>query len=183
LPAGLICQRYTEPAPRRPRPRFPGVCASRGAKPSSGGGSSSLSSGRNRTLGGIDTNLTPAGVQIVGSAYTNSSFTAFATRPTVTELYAYDIGASPDKLWIQRPANAGTLITPISTGPRPRQQRRLRHRRRRERRLARGDAAGPLRLSPVPTRCQHGSDEVAGTNRRRLPDHHRPRSRPGSVGG
>jgi hypothetical protein len=56
------------------------------------------------------------GVQIVGSAYTNSSFTAFATRLTVTELYAYDIGASPDKLWIQRPGNAGTLITPVSTG-------------------------------------------------------------------
>jgi Domain of unknown function (DUF4394) len=36
--------------------------------------------------------------------------------PTVTELYAYDIGASPDRLWIQRPANAGTLIMPLSTG-------------------------------------------------------------------
>jgi hypothetical protein len=67
------------------------------------------------TLLSVDTKLTPAGVQIVGSAYTNSSFTAFATRPTVTELYAYDIGASPDKLWIQRPANAGTLIMPVST--------------------------------------------------------------------
>ena len=53
---------------------------------------------------------------MVASAYTNSSFTAFATRPTVTELYAYDVGASPDKLWIQRPANAGTLIMPQSTG-------------------------------------------------------------------
>jgi Domain of unknown function (DUF4394) len=64
----------------------------------------------------VDTKLTPAGVRVVGSAYTNSSFTAFATRPTATELYAYDIGASPDKLWIQRPANAGTLIMPLSTG-------------------------------------------------------------------
>jgi hypothetical protein len=64
----------------------------------------------------VDTKLTPAGVLIVGSAYTNSSFTAFATRPTATELYAYDIGASPDKLWIQRPANAGTLIMPVSSG-------------------------------------------------------------------
>ncbi|MGH3084799.1 MAG: DUF4394 domain-containing protein [Gaiellaceae bacterium] len=68
------------------------------------------------TLLSVDTKLTPADVQVVGSAYTNSSFTAFATRPTVTELYAYDIGASPDKLWIQRPANAGTLIMPLSTG-------------------------------------------------------------------
>jgi Domain of unknown function (DUF4394) len=68
------------------------------------------------TLLMVDTKLTPAGVQVVGSAYTNSSFTAFATRPTVTELYAYDIAASPDKLWIQRPANAGTLIMPLSTG-------------------------------------------------------------------
>jgi hypothetical protein len=68
------------------------------------------------TLLSVDTKLTPADVQVVGSAYTNSSFTAFATRPTVTELYAYDIGASPDRLWIQRPANAGTLIMPLSTG-------------------------------------------------------------------
>jgi hypothetical protein len=68
------------------------------------------------TLLMVDAKLTPAGVQVVGSAYTNSSFTAFATRPAVTELYAYDIAASPDKLWIQRPANAGTLIMPLSTG-------------------------------------------------------------------
>jgi hypothetical protein len=68
------------------------------------------------TLLSVDTKLTPAEVQVVGSAYTNSSFTAFATRPAVTELYAYDIGASPDRLWIQRPANAGTLIMPLSTG-------------------------------------------------------------------
>jgi Domain of unknown function (DUF4394) len=63
-----------------------------------------------------DTGLTPAGVQVVGSAYTNSSFTAFATRPTVTELYALDIAPSKDRLWIQRPANAGTLIMPVSLG-------------------------------------------------------------------
>ena len=63
-----------------------------------------------------DTMLTPADVQIVGSAYTNSSFTAFATRPTVTELYAYDVSGGVDRLWIQRPANAGTLIMPQSTG-------------------------------------------------------------------
>jgi Domain of unknown function (DUF4394) len=62
-----------------------------------------------------DTGLTstPASdVMVVGSAYTNSSFTA--SKPTVTELYALDVGASPDKLWIQRPANAGTLIMPVN---------------------------------------------------------------------
>jgi Domain of unknown function (DUF4394) len=63
-----------------------------------------------------DTALTPAGAQVVGSAYTNSSFTAFATRPTVTELYALDIAPSKDRLWIQRPANNGTLIMPVSLG-------------------------------------------------------------------
>ena len=63
-----------------------------------------------------DTKLTPAGVTVVGSAYTNSSFTAFATRPTATELYAWDIASSPDTLWIQRPANAGTLIMPMPVG-------------------------------------------------------------------
>lgn len=63
-----------------------------------------------------DTSLTPAGVMVVGSAYTNSSFTAFATRPTVTELYALDIAPSKDLLWIQRPANNGTLIMPVSLG-------------------------------------------------------------------
>ena len=68
------------------------------------------------TLLSVDTMLTPADVQIVGSAYTNSSFTAFATRPTVTELYAYDVSGAVDRLWIQRPANAGTLIMPQSTG-------------------------------------------------------------------
>ncbi|MGH2794339.1 MAG: DUF4394 domain-containing protein, partial [Actinomycetota bacterium] len=44
-----------------------------------------------------DTKLTPSGVSVVGSAYTNSSFTAFATRPTVTELYALDIAPSKDR--------------------------------------------------------------------------------------
>jgi Domain of unknown function (DUF4394) len=63
-----------------------------------------------------DTSLTPADVMVVGSAYTNSSFTAFATRPTATELYALDVAPSPDRLWIQRPANAGTLIMPVSLG-------------------------------------------------------------------
>jgi Domain of unknown function (DUF4394) len=63
-----------------------------------------------------DTSLTPADVMVVGSAYTNSSFTAFATRPTVTELYALDIAPRKDRLWIQRPANSGTLITPVSLG-------------------------------------------------------------------
>jgi Domain of unknown function (DUF4394) len=68
------------------------------------------------TLLSVDTMLTPADVTIVGSAYTNSSFTAFATRPTTTELYAYDVSGMSDRLWIQRPANAGTLISPVSTG-------------------------------------------------------------------
>ena len=66
------------------------------------------------TLLSVDTMLTPADVQVVGSAYTNSSFTAI--RPTVTELYAYDVSGNTDRLWIQRPANAGTLIMPVSTG-------------------------------------------------------------------
>ncbi len=66
------------------------------------------------TLLSVDTKLTPADVQVVGSAYTNSSFTAI--RPTMTELYAYDVSGDMDRLWIQRPANAGTLIMPVSTG-------------------------------------------------------------------
>jgi Domain of unknown function (DUF4394) len=45
---------------------------------------------------------------------TDTAFTAFATRPTVTELYALDIAPSNDQLWIQRPANNGTLIMPVS---------------------------------------------------------------------
>ena len=59
-----------------------------------------------------DTSLTPAGVDVVGSAYINSSFSA--TLAAATELYALDIASSPDTLWIQRPANAGTLIMPKS---------------------------------------------------------------------
>ena len=63
-----------------------------------------------------DTNLTPADVSVVGSAYTNSSFAAFDARPTTTELYALDVAPSRDRLWIQRPANAGTLINPVTLG-------------------------------------------------------------------
>ena len=63
-----------------------------------------------------DTSLTPAGVTVVGSAYTNSSFVAFPNRPTATMLFALDVGASPDKVWLQNPANAGTLMNPVSLG-------------------------------------------------------------------
>ncbi len=63
-----------------------------------------------------DTSLTPAGVTVVGSAYTNSSFVAFANRPTATMLFALDVGASPDQIWLQNPANAGTLMNPLSLG-------------------------------------------------------------------
>jgi Domain of unknown function (DUF4394) len=62
-----------------------------------------------------DTGLTstPASaVMVVGSAYTNSSFSA--SKPAATELYALDVGPSKDRLWIQRPANNGTLIMPVS---------------------------------------------------------------------
>jgi hypothetical protein len=61
-----------------------------------------------------DTSLTPADVTMVGSAYTNSSFVAFPSRPTTTMLFALDVGASPDRIWLQNPANAGTLQNPVS---------------------------------------------------------------------
>ncbi len=61
-----------------------------------------------------DTSLTPASVTVVGSAYTNSSFVAFANRPAATMLFALDVGASPDRIWLQNPANAGTLMNPVS---------------------------------------------------------------------
>jgi hypothetical protein len=63
-----------------------------------------------------DTKLTPAEVTIVGSTYTNSSFAAFAMRPATTSLYALDIGSTPDRVWLQNPANAGTLIMPKPLG-------------------------------------------------------------------
>ena len=59
-----------------------------------------------------DTKLTPAGVTVVGSAYTNSSFAAFVMRPATTSLYAYDTGSASDRVWLQNPANAGTLMNP-----------------------------------------------------------------------
>jgi Domain of unknown function (DUF4394) len=62
-----------------------------------------------------DTKLTPADVTVVGSAYTNSSFVAFANRPAATMLYAYDTSSGRDRLWLQNPANAGTLMNPLST--------------------------------------------------------------------
>jgi hypothetical protein len=63
-----------------------------------------------------DTKLTPAEVTVVGSAYTNSSFAAFANRPATTMLFAYDVSSSPDRVWLQNPANAGTLLMPKPLG-------------------------------------------------------------------
>ncbi len=62
-----------------------------------------------------DTKLTPADVTVVGSAYTNSSFVAFANRPAATMLFAYDTSGGGDRLWLQNPANAGTLMNPLRT--------------------------------------------------------------------
>ena len=67
-------------------------------------------------LAASDRALTPADVTVVGSAYANSSFAAFANRPTATMLFAYDVAASPDRLWLQQPANDGTLLNPASVG-------------------------------------------------------------------
>jgi Domain of unknown function (DUF4394) len=63
-----------------------------------------------------DTKLTPSDVTVVGSAYTNSSFAAFAMRPATTMLFAYDTSSSQDRVWLQNPANAGTLMTPKPLG-------------------------------------------------------------------
>jgi hypothetical protein len=63
-----------------------------------------------------DTDLTPAGVTVVGSAYTSSSFAAFSNRPTTTMLFAYDTSGASDRIWLQSPANAGTLTQPRSLG-------------------------------------------------------------------
>jgi len=59
-----------------------------------------------------DTKLNPSDVTVVGSAYTNSSFTA--TRPAATMLYAYDTSGSQDRIVLQNPPNAGTLVMPQS---------------------------------------------------------------------
>ncbi|HEY7731424.1 MAG TPA: DUF4394 domain-containing protein [Gaiellaceae bacterium] len=63
-----------------------------------------------------DKALTPAGVTVVGSAYTSSSFAAFANRPAATMLFAYDTGSGADTLWLQQPANDGTLMNPRQLG-------------------------------------------------------------------
>lgn len=57
---------------------------------------------------GTDTDLNPNDPSVVGSAYTNSSFTA--TRPTATILYALD--ALDDAIYTQAPPNDGTLTQP-----------------------------------------------------------------------
>jgi hypothetical protein len=57
---------------------------------------------------GMDTDLNPNDPSVVGSAYTNSSFTA--TRPATTILYALD--ALDDAIYTQAPPNDGTLSQP-----------------------------------------------------------------------
>ena len=54
-----------------------------------------------------DAALNPFTPRVVGSAYTNSSFSA--TRPTATMLYAID--SATDTLSLQNPPNNGTLTT------------------------------------------------------------------------
>jgi uncharacterized protein DUF4394 len=57
-----------------------------------------------------DKDLNPGMPQVVGSAYTNSSFTPFVSRPTTTVLYAVD--AATDQVFVQNPPNDGTLTMP-----------------------------------------------------------------------
>jgi hypothetical protein len=60
------------------------------------------------TLLSTDKNLNPGMPQVVGSAYTNSSFTP--DKPLTTTLYAVD--AATDQLFVQNPPNDGTLTLP-----------------------------------------------------------------------
>ncbi len=55
-----------------------------------------------------DADLNPNDPTVVGSAYTNSSFSA--TLPTATTLYALD--ALDDAIYVQNPPNNGTLTMP-----------------------------------------------------------------------
>jgi Domain of unknown function (DUF4394) len=57
------------------------------------------------TLLSVDGNLNPGMPQVVGSAYTNSSFSA--SRPATTILYALD--AATNQVFVQTPPNNGTL--------------------------------------------------------------------------
>jgi hypothetical protein len=66
------------------------------------------------TLLSKDGNLNPGMPQVVGSAYTNSSFAPFANRPTATTLYALD--AATSQLFVQNPPNAGTLTNGQDVG-------------------------------------------------------------------
>jgi hypothetical protein len=57
------------------------------------------------TVLSADKDLNPGTPQVVGSAYTNSSFNA--TKPAATQLFAVD--AATDQLFLQNPPNDGTL--------------------------------------------------------------------------
>jgi Domain of unknown function (DUF4394) len=59
-------------------------------------------------LAGSDADLNPNDPTVVGSAYTNSSFSA--TPPAATTLYALD--ALDDAIYVQNPPNNGTLTMP-----------------------------------------------------------------------
>jgi hypothetical protein len=60
-------------------------------------------------LAGADADLNPNDPTVVGSAYTNSSFSA--TPPTATTLFALD--ALDDAIYVQNPPNNGTLTQPV----------------------------------------------------------------------
>jgi hypothetical protein len=63
-------------------------------------------------LAAADSDLNPNDPTVVGSAYTNSSFSA--SLATSTTLYALD--ALDDALYVQNPPNNGTLTTPKPLG-------------------------------------------------------------------
>jgi Domain of unknown function (DUF4394) len=66
------------------------------------------------TLLAKDANLNPGMPQVVGSAYTNSSFAPFADRPMTTTLYALD--AATSQVYVQNPPNNGTLTSGQDVG-------------------------------------------------------------------
>jgi hypothetical protein len=61
-----------------------------------------------------DGNLNPGMPQVVGSAYTNSSFRPFIAKPATTTLYALD--AATSQVFVQNPPNAGTLTNGQDVG-------------------------------------------------------------------
>jgi hypothetical protein len=123
---------------------------------------------------GADADLNPGDPTVVGSAYTNSSFSAGLASSTV--LYALD-----DAIYVQSPPNNGTRAMPQQLDINVRGRQRVRHRRPEQLGLRRHRLRSAARGGAPPRQRPDRRQRQARPDRPWRPHDHRPRGRAGPL--